>query len=55
MIARQNAALDVDAHFVAALPDNVAQALIHRALEDLVPILRRPHDMKPEVEPRMRG
>lgn len=45
MIARQNAFHDMDTRFVASLDDDVTDPLAHCALQNLVPLLRSPHDV----------
>lgn len=55
MIARQNAFHDMDPKFFASLDDDFTDPLTHWALQNLVPILGRPHDVVSVIKSRVRG
>jgi hypothetical protein len=55
MIARQNAFHDMDTQFVASLDDDFTDPFAHCALQNLVPVLRRPHDVVSVIKSRVRG
>jgi len=55
MVTRQHTPYNMDAHFIACLPDDFAHTLAHRALQNLVAIFRHSHDMEPVVKSRVRG
>lgn len=51
MITCQHTAHNVDAHFIAGLPTNLA----HRTLKHLVAVFRDSHDVEPVEKSRGRG
>lgn len=55
MIACQNAFYDMDTQFVASMDDDFTDALAHCAMQNLVPVLRSPHDMVSMIKSRVRG
>jgi len=55
MIARQNAFQDMGTQFVASLDDDFTDPLAHCAVQNLVAVLRSPHDMVSVIKSRVRG
>ena len=55
MIPGQAAFDNMHPQFGAGLPNDLPQALAHRAMHDLVSIFCDPHDMEPMVKSRMRA
>ena len=55
MVTSQYAAHNVDAQFVASLPDDFPDPFAHRTLQNLVAVFCDPHDMEPVVKSRVRG
>lgn len=55
MIARQNAFHDMDTQFFASLDNDFTDPLTHCALQNLVPVLRGPHDVVSVIKSRVRG
>src|SRR5450756_1873720 len=53
MFSRQNAGYNLDAQFLAHLPDNRSYPLPQRAFQHLVAILRDPDDVVPMVKNRV--
>ena len=46
---------NVHAEFVACLHDDLADAVSHRTLQNLIAIFCRPHDVEPVIQSRVRG
>ena len=50
MVSRQHTARDVNAHFVASLPDDLPDPFTHRTLKNRVAVLRDPYGVEPVVK-----